>query len=113
MSKRTPALLLEDILEAASRIIDYTGDINFEEFVSDTRTVDAVIRNFEIIGEASHSLPEEFKNLHPEINWQQIWGFRNRIVHGYFGIDNMIVWKLVTEQIPLLRNDMTELLKSC
>ena len=113
MSKRTPALLLEDILEAAQRILDYTSNVGFDEFEADSKTIDAVIRNFEIIGEASHALPEDFKSRHPEINWQQIWGFRNRIVHGYFGADNGIVWKLIQEQIPMLRSDIEQLLRTC
>jgi len=94
MPKRTPKLLVEDILESCNKIMDYTDGLSFEEFSADPKTVDAVIRNFEIIGEAANRLPEEFKNLHPDIDWFRIKGFRNRIVHDYFGIDYSIVWQI-------------------
>jgi len=61
MSKRTPRLLLEDILESAEKILEYTKEMSFEEFFTDNKTVDAVIRNFEIIGEATNLLPDEIK----------------------------------------------------
>lgn len=94
MSKREPKLLVSDILESARKILDYTAKQSFEEFQSDSKTVDAVIRNFEIIGEAASRLPEEFKDSFPEIDWHRIRGFRNRIVHDYFGIDYSIVWTI-------------------
>jgi uncharacterized protein with HEPN domain len=92
MSKRDANLLIGDILESGNRILDYTAGLTFQEFLNDTKTVDAVIRNFEIIGEAANRLPDEFKGRFPEIDWQRIRGFRNRIVHDYFGIDYSIVW---------------------
>lgn len=94
MSKREPKLLVSDILESAQKILDYTAGQNFENFKCDGKTVDAVIRNFEIIGEAANRLPNEFKDRFPEIDWQRIRGFRNRIVHDYFGIDYSIVWTI-------------------
>ena len=94
MSKREPLLLVEDIIESAVKILDYTQDLSFEEFTKDSKTIDAVIRNFEIIGEAANRLPEDFKDKHPHIDWHRIRGFRNRIVHDYFGIDCSIVWEI-------------------
>ena len=94
MSKRNPELLVEDILESCYKIIEYTKGVSFEEFVVDSKTIDAVIRNFEIIGEAANRLPEEFKDLHQDIDWFRIRGFRNRIIHDYFGIDYSIVWQI-------------------
>jgi len=105
-NNRNPKLLVEDILESCHKIIDYTKGLTFEEFLSDSKTVDAVIRNFEIIGEAANRLPEEFKETHPEIEWHRIRGFRNRIVHDYLGIDYSIVWQVkevyLSELIELL-----------
>jgi uncharacterized protein with HEPN domain len=95
MSKREPLLLVEDIIESGMKIQEYTRDLGFEEFVSDSKTIDAVIRNFEIIGEAANRLPDEFKEQHPDIDWHRIRGFRNRIVHHYFGIDFSIVWEII------------------
>ncbi|GAB3545314.1 HepT-like ribonuclease domain-containing protein [Spirosoma fluminis] len=91
MSKRDSKLLVEDILDSAHKILDYTAELSFEEFIRDDKTIDAVIRNFEIIGEAANRLPEEFKDKLPDIDWYRIRGFRNRIVHDYFGIGYSIV----------------------
>jgi uncharacterized protein with HEPN domain len=100
MSKREPKLLISDILESAHKIIDYTKGQTFEDFIKDSKTVDAVIRNFEIIGEAANRLPEEFKNQFSEVDWLRIRGFRNRIVHDYFGIDYSIVWNIKESFLP-------------
>jgi uncharacterized protein with HEPN domain len=102
MSKREPFLLIEDMLESATKILDYTQNLSFEEFTQDSKTIDAVIRNFEIIGEAANRLPEDFKNKYPDIDWYRIRGFRNRIVHDYFGIDYGIVWEIRESFLPTL-----------
>jgi uncharacterized protein with HEPN domain len=94
MSRRQPSLLIEDIIESGKKILSYTAGLTIEQFLDDEKTVDAVIRNFEIIGEAAGNLPIEFKSLYPDIDWRRIKGFRNRIVHEYFGIDYEIVWKV-------------------
>jgi len=95
MSKRDSLLLLEDMLDAALKIKRYTLNLSFEEFLSDEKTVDAVVRNFEIIGEAANRIDPELKNKKTEIEWTRIRGFRNRIVHDYFGIDYRIVWEII------------------
>ena len=94
MSKRQPKLLVEDIIESGEKIFTYTAGLSFEQFKTDSKTVDAVIRNFEIIGEAANRLPEEFKDKYSDIDWHRMRGFRNRIVHDYFGIDYNIVWQI-------------------
>jgi len=94
MSKREPQFLIEDIIDSGNKILDYTQGLSFEEFINDSKTIDAVIRNFEIIGEATNRLSEQFKDKHPSIDWHRIRGFRNRIVHDYFGIDYSIVWEI-------------------
>jgi len=100
MSKRESRLLIGDILESARKILDYTAGQSFNDFTKDSKTLDAVIRNFEIIGEAANRLPEDFKATFPEIDWQRIRGFRNRIVHDYFGIDYSIVWTIKETFLP-------------
>jgi uncharacterized protein with HEPN domain len=110
MSKRTPKLLLEDIIESAEKILQYTEGISYEEFSKDNKTVDAVIRNFEIIGEASNLLPDEIKDKYSEIDWYRIRGFRNRIVHDYFGVDLQIIWKIILEQIPGLITEISKII---
>ena len=100
MSKRDPKLLVGDILDSAHKILEYTDGLSFEDFLKDSKTVDAVVRNFEIIGEAANRLPEEFKDNFPDIDWHRIRGFRNRIVHDYFGIDYSIVWLVKDTFLP-------------
>ena len=110
MSKRTPKLLLEDILDSSERILKYVENMTFDEFQQDIKTVDAVVRNFEIIGEASNLLPDELKENYPEIDWHRIRGFRNRIVHDYFGVDNQIIWTIIFDQIPALISEINRIL---
>lgn len=112
MSKRNPLLLLEDILQACQKIQEYTQTLSFEQFDENEMIVDAVIRNFEIIGEAANKLPDEFKDAHPEINWHRIRGFRNRIVHDYFGVDLAILWKIKTDNIPILITQIQTILNN-
>lgn len=102
MSERDPSLLIEDIIDSAKKILDYTNDISFDEFTKDSKTIDAVIRNFEIIGEAANRLSEDFKDKYTSIDWHRIRGFRNRIVHHYFGIDYAIVWQIKETFLPEL-----------
>lgn len=99
MSKRDKMLLLEDMLQAATKIKRYTDNLDFDSFVEDDKTVDAVIRNFEIIGEAASRIDPDFRIKNPEIEWTRIRGFRNRIVHDYFGIDYEIVWTIIETYI--------------
>ena len=102
MSKREPFLLVEDIIDSVGKIFDYTQNLSFDEFTKDGKTIDAVIRNFEIVGEAANRLPEDFKENHSDIDWHRIRGFRNRIVHDYFGIDYAIVWEIKETFLPSL-----------
>ena len=94
MSRREPLLLVSDILESGRKILDYTAGMDFDSFTKDEKTIDAVIRNFQIIGEAANRLPDEFREQHSEVDWYRIRGFRNRIIHHYFGIDLEIVWHI-------------------
>ncbi len=102
MSKRDTILLLDDMLQSAKKIKLYTADIDFNSFLSDDKTIDAVVRNFEIIGEAANRIDLDFRNSNPEIEWKRIRGFRNRIVHDYFGIDYEIVWDIIESYLDEL-----------
>lgn len=102
MSKRDTSLLLEDIKESIQKILTYTEGLDFNSFTADDKTVDAVIRNFEVIGEAANKVPQEYKDGHSDIEWQRMVGFRNRIIHEYFGIDFEIVWDIIQNNIPEL-----------
>jgi uncharacterized protein with HEPN domain len=102
MPKRDPDLLVEDILEALRKISLYTADMGQEEFRQDPKTIDAVVRNLEILGEATRQLPAEFTARYPDVPWRQIAGLRNRVVHEYFAVDLEIVWQVI-------RNDLAQL----
>ncbi|MFT5238719.1 MAG: hypothetical protein ACI9M9_002332 [Flavobacteriaceae bacterium] len=103
MSKRDNDLLLEDMLEAAIKIDKYCSGLDYNGFINDDKTIDAVIRNFEVIGEAANRIDLDFKLINPEIEWAKLKGFRNRLIHEYFGVDYEIVWQVIQEDIePLI-----------
>jgi uncharacterized protein with HEPN domain len=102
MSNRDVKLLLEDMLESALKIKQYTTNLDYASFVNDNKTIDAVVRNFEIIGEAANRIDIDFRVTNSEIEWNRIRGFRNRIVHDYFGIDYEIVWTIIESDLENL-----------
>ena len=99
-NNRNYQIYLEDILISMKRIIEYIGDRDFEEFKENNMVVDAVVRNFEIIGEASNNLPDEVKDRHSEIPWHKIYGLRNIVSHEYFGIDHEMIWEIAKKNLP-------------
>ncbi len=102
MSKRNNQFLLEDIVEAISRIKDYSSNLTFESFTEDQKTIDAVVRNFEIIREAANRLESDFKLINADTPWLQLSNFRNRLIHEYFGVDLEIVWDIITLELDEL-----------
>ncbi len=91
MSKRPIDLLLNDICKSIDRIEQYIKNLSFDDFSDDQKSVDAVARNLEIIGEAANRLPDELKEKYSEIEWYKVVGLRHRIIHEYFGIDLEII----------------------
>lgn len=109
MSKRDPALYIEDIVNSIEKIEDYVGELTFSDFCNDYKTIDAVTRNLSIIGEASNNMPEEMKLKYPEIPWAEIVGMRNKVVHEYFGVDEEILWKTIKEDLPNFKEQILKL----
>ena len=109
MSKRDTAILLQDIREALDKITFFIAGMDREMFMEDVRTVDAVVRNLEVIGEATKQLPDEFKASHQNVPWAQLAGLRNRIVHDYAGIDIEIIWQIIVVSVPQLRLQLADL----
>ncbi len=109
MSKRPVEILIEDIREAIGKIERYTINFTHDLFIDDEKTIDAVVRNFEIIGEAANRLPDELKKRNPDIEWVKIVGLRNRIVHGYFGIDREIIWQILKNDIPVFKSALKQI----
>ncbi|MCK5493955.1 MAG: DUF86 domain-containing protein [Candidatus Omnitrophica bacterium] len=103
MTKRTDDLYLKDIADCIEKVRVYTKALTFKDFTRNELVVDAVIRNFEIIGEASKKISTKVKSLHKEIPWQEMAGFRNKMIHEYFGVDLKIVWKTIKYSLPELK----------
>jgi uncharacterized protein with HEPN domain len=93
-------MYLEDILLAIDRISEYIEGFDYQSFKMDFKTVDAVIRNFEIIGEASRSLPSDIKEKYPLIPWDEMYLLRNKVSHEYFGVDYEIIWDVASNYLP-------------
>lgn len=98
---------LEHMLQAIDRIRRYTRGKTFEDFIADDMMYYAVVKNIEILGEASNMLTEEFREKHPQTPWKQVNGMRNYIVHEYFQVDNHVVWDVISNDLPLLEEQVT------
>lgn len=108
---RDSKVYLDDILQSSAKVIAYTKGFSASKFKSDSKTIDAVIRNLEIIGEAARKLPLEFKKRHSEIEWRKITGLRDILIHEYFGVDHEILWDIVRHKIPKLRSQIQKILR--
>lgn len=97
---------LEHILQAIERIRRYTKGKTFDDSIADDMMYYAVVKNIEIIGEASNMLTEEFRNAHPDTPWKLVNGMRNYIVHEYFQVDNNVVWDVITGDLLLLEKQI-------
>jgi len=98
--ERNYTMYLQDILVAMTRIAEYLEGYTFDQFKKDYKTVDAVIRNFEIIGEASRNLPDHIKENNSDLPWDEMYLLRNKVSHEYFGIDYEIIWDVCINHLP-------------
>ena len=103
-------LYLEDIILAMDRIQEYISGLDFVNFKRDYKTVDAVIRNFEVIGEASKNLSKDIKDNYSNVPWEEMYRLRNRISHEYFGIDYEIIWDIISKHLPNNYKDINVIL---
>ena len=106
MSKRDWRLFVKDIHESAVRVVGYVGAMSSEEFFNDPKSVDAVMRNLAIIGEAAKKIPADARRRYPSVEWKKMAGLRDVVVHDYFGIDEDIIWDVVTVRIPELKRQI-------
>lgn len=109
MSKRGIKLYVEDITNSLKKIEEYTKNLTFDQFNIDTKTVDAVIRNLTVIGEAAKNIPDEIKIKYDDIPWEEIIGMRNKVIHEYFGVDENILWETVKEDLPVFEKQILEI----
>ena len=104
-------LRLEDILEAIRKVQDFTNAFNdVHDLARDQMAMDAVLFNLQIIGEAVKRIPDSVREEHPEIEWRKISGLRDKLIHHYHGVDHEIIWQVVTEKLPELKQQIIQIL---
>ncbi|HSD57819.1 MAG TPA: DUF86 domain-containing protein [Methanotrichaceae archaeon] len=108
--KKDDKVFLQHILDAMARIEQYLEGVSIEQFMQNGLIQDGVVRQLEIIGEASRNLSPDLCQSHPEVEWRQIIGLRNRIAHAYFSIDLEIIWEIVHRNLPMLKDKMKQIL---
>jgi len=110
MKKREYRDYLHDIFESINDVASFIEGMSYKDFLLDKKTINAVVRSIEIIGEAANHIPKSVKDNSPDIPWKEIVGMRNKIAHEYFGINNKIVWDTAKRYLPKLRTQMKKLI---
>jgi uncharacterized protein with HEPN domain len=106
---RDAALYISDLIESVTRIMDYTDGVSREQLDDDHEKVDAIIRNFEVLGIAARNLPDEVKERYSDIPWNDIVSLRNKVAHEYFAINLDIIWQTIKEDLPTLKHQLAQL----
>lgn len=102
-------LFYQDLVDSCEKIVSYTTDMSFEQFISSGLNYDATVWNVQLLGEAAKNIPESVRLEMPAIPWQKLIGIRNTLAHGYFGINNEILWNVIQDKIPRLLADLTHM----
>jgi len=111
MSKRNLLLYIDDIFDSCNKIQKYTDGYTYTKFKKDIKTVDAVIRNLEIIGEASKMVPLKIRKKYKKVPWREMIDMRNKVSHEYFGVDCRILWATIETDIPDLLQSIIQIKK--
>jgi uncharacterized protein with HEPN domain len=108
---KSPVLYLGHMLECVTKILEYTQNFSEQDFLNSSMVQDAVVRNFEVLGEAVKQLDDEFKLRYPDVPWKSIAGMRDKLIHNYMGVDLQAVWAVVHDIIPMLNERIVEIKK--
>jgi len=100
---RSHTLYISEIAAALEKIAEFTAGMTYDEFLADDRTQSAVIRKFEIVGEATKKIPLSMREKYPDIPWREMAGMRDRLIHTYFDVDRLLLWRTVVNRVPELR----------
>jgi len=111
-SKRTYADYLDDILDCAGKIIKFTEGMTYQQFQDDDKTIFAVVRAFEIIGEAAKHIPRSVRDKYPYTDWRGMTGMRDKLIHEYFGVNLQIIWEAIQNELPELNISVRKVLES-
>ncbi len=112
MSDRTDLQFLHDIKEAINRIKSYTKELEYKDFLIDHKTQDAVVRNIEIIGEATKIISKNLKRKYPDIPWKEMAGTRDKVIHFYFGVNYDVVWSISKDELPAVFKQVNNMIRS-
>lgn len=104
-------LFLNDLVRSCEKVLRYSSGLSREQFFADEKTYDAVLRNLEILGEAVKHLSSEFRDSHTQIEWRKIAGLRDMVIHEYFGLDAHILWDVLSNEVPRLREQLRSITK--
>jgi uncharacterized protein with HEPN domain len=109
MRKRDFTDYINDILTSLKEVKEFTEGMSLDEFLRDKKTVNAVIRSLEVLGEAAGKIPEDLRIKAPDIPWKRMTGMRNKLIHEYFGVDLEIVWAVIKDELPPLESSLKRL----
>lgn len=109
MSKREIKILLDDILESIRNIEQFIKGLDKRKFMENKMARDAVVRNLEIIGEATKNIPTDYRKKHERINWRGMAGLRDVVIHGYFNVDSEVIWEIITKDLPDIKKKISGL----